>query len=105
MRRHIGIMFGHGLAIALMVGFLIGFSPVIFISGQAFADGSDNFDDSTIDLTKWAGYDPSEKKGQGQINQVNGHLEYTTSGNGTSKDSYDHKWIATQFPYNANLVD
>jgi hypothetical protein len=95
-------MFGQGLAIVLMVGFLIGFSPVVFMSGQALADGSDNFDGATIDLTKWAGYDPSEEKGQGQISQVNGHLEYTTSGNGTSKDSYDHKWIFTEFPYDYN---
>ena len=31
MRRHVSFMLGHGLAIVLMVGFLIGFSPVVFI--------------------------------------------------------------------------
>ena len=46
MRRHIGIMFGQGLAIVLMVGFLIGFSPTVFTSHHAFADGGDDFNDN-----------------------------------------------------------
>ena len=101
MRRHIGIMFGQGLAIVLMVGFLIGFSPAMFASNCAFADGSDDFtyNNPKGDPAKWGA---DEFKHEGQLNQINGRLEYTTSGNGTEKDSMDRKWIATQFPYNGN---
>jgi hypothetical protein len=101
MRKHIGIMFGQRLAIALMVGLMIGFSPVVFISGQAFANGSDDFTNNTPtgDPAKWGA---DEWKGQGQLSQINGRLEYATSGNGTTKDSRDRKWIATQFPYSGN---
>ncbi len=97
MRRHIGIMFGKGLAIALMVGFLIGFSPVVFISGQAFATGTDDFNDNSKDPALWG---TDKIKGQGQLNEINGRLEYTTSGSGTPLDSSDRPW-KYRFPYNA----
>ena len=90
-------MFGQGLAIVLMVGFLIGFSPVVFISGQAFADGTDDFNDNSKDPALW-GLD--EVKGQGQLNEINGRLEYTTTGSGTSLDSSDRP-LRRRFPYNA----
>jgi|WetSurMetagenome_2_1015567.scaffolds.fasta_scaffold05460_4 hypothetical protein len=99
MRRHIGIMFGHGLVIALMVGFLIGFSPAVFTLNCAFADGTDNFNDNSKDPALW-GLD--EVKGQGQLNEINGRLEYTTTGSGTILDSSDRRWIATKFPYNGD---
>ena len=97
MRRHISIMFGHGLAIALMVGFLIGFSPAVFTSQNAFADGTDDFNDNSMDPALW-GLD--EVKGQGQLNEVNERLEYTTTGSGTSLDSSDRP-LRRRFPYNA----
>jgi hypothetical protein len=100
MRRHISIIFGQGLAIVLMVGFLIGFSPAMFASNCAFADGTDNFDDNSMEQSKWVDL-PGEKKGQGQLNEINGRLEYTTSG-GNAKDSMDRKWILTEFPYDGN---
>ena len=99
MRRHISIMFGQGLAIALMVGFLIGFSPVVFTSHHAFADGGDDFADSVKDNAKWG---TDEVKGQGQLSEVHFALQYTTSGNGSTKDSSDRPWIATQFPYDSS---
>ena len=46
-------MISKGLAIALMVGFMIGFSPVVFTSNQAFADGTDNFNDNSMDPALW----------------------------------------------------
>ena len=66
MRRHIGIMFGQGLAIVLMVGFLIGFSPVVFISGQAFAQlmMDDDFNDNSKRSNKMGN---GQIKGQGQL--------------------------------------
>jgi hypothetical protein len=97
MRRNIGIVFGQGLAIVLMVGFLIGFSPVVFIAHQAFADGTDDFNDNSKDPALW-GLD--EVKGQGQLNETNGRLEYTTTGSGTNLDSSDRP-LRRRFPYNA----
>jgi hypothetical protein len=99
MRRYISIVFGQGLAIALMVGLLIGFSPAVFTSHCAFADGTDDFNDNSKDPALW-GLD--EIKGQGQLNEVNGRLEYTTTGSGTILDSSDRRWIATKFPYNGD---
>lgn len=101
MRRNICIVLGQGLAIALMVGLLIGFSPLVFVSGQAFADGSDDFSSTNPggDPTKWGS---DIVKGQGKLTQVNGLLEYTTTGSGTTLDSSDRQWIATRFPYNSD---
>lgn len=99
MRRHISIMFGQGLAIALMVGFMIGFSPAVFTLNCAFAEVTDDFNDNSKDPAKWGA---DEWKGQGQLNEINGRLEYTTSGNGTLKDSMDRKWIFTEFPYDSD---
>ena len=98
MRRHISIVFGHGLAIVLMVGFLIGFSPAVFISHRAFADGTDDFNDNSMDPALW-GLD--EVKGQGQLNEINGRLEYSTSGSGTNEDSSDRP-LRRRFPYNTS---
>ena len=90
-------MFGQGLAIALMVGFLIGFSPAVFTLNCAFADGTDNFNDNSMDPALW-GLD--EVKGQGQLSEVNDRLEYTTTGSGTNLDSSDRP-LRRRFPYNA----
>jgi hypothetical protein len=98
MRRHFGIIFGHGLVIALMVGLMIGFSPAIFTSHCAFADGTDNFNDNSKDPVLWG---TDEVKGQGQLNEINGRLEYSTSGSGTSLDSSD-RLLRRRFPYNAS---
>jgi hypothetical protein len=95
MRRHFGIMFGQGLVIALMVGLMIGFSPVVFIAHQAFADGTDDFNDNSMDPALW-GLD--EVKGQGQLSEINGRLEYTTTGSGTNLDSSDRP-LRRRFPY------
>ena len=92
-------MFGQGLAIALMVALMIGFSPIVFISGQVFADGGDDFLDGIKDNTNWG---TDETKGQGQLSEVPFALQYTTSGNGSTKDSSDRPWIATQFPYDSS---
>ena len=84
-------MFGQGLAIVLMVGFLIGFSPVVFIAHQAFAqliDG-DDFNDNSKDTTKWG---TDIVKGYGNLEEVNGRLEYTTNGGFRPKDSSDRPW-------------
>ena len=97
MRRHISIMFGQGLAIALVVGLMIGFSPAVFTSNCAFADGTDDFNDNSRDPVLW-GLD--EVKGQGQLNEVNGRLEYTTTGSGTNLDSSDRP-LRRRFPCNA----
>ncbi len=92
-------MFGYGLAIALMVGLMIGFSPAMFATNCAFADGNDNFNDNSKDPALWG---TDEVKGQGQLNEINGRLEYTTTGSGTIMDSSDRRWIATKFPYNGD---
>jgi hypothetical protein len=97
MRRHISIEFGQGLAIALVVGLMIGLSPAVFTSSCAFADGADDFNDNSMDPALW-GLD--EVKGQGQLNETNGRLEYTTSGSGTNLDSSDRP-LRRRFPYNA----
>jgi hypothetical protein len=98
MRKHIGFMISKGLAIALMVGFMIGFTPVVFISSQAFADGLDNFNDNSKDPALWG---TDKLKGQGQLNEINGRLEYSTSGSWTSEDSSDRP-LRRRFPYNAS---
>ena len=99
MRRHYGFVLFHGLAMILVLGLLVGYSSGVFVPAQAFADGLDNFDDSSKDPAKWG---TDQVKGQGQLNEVNGRLEYTTSGSGTSLDSSDRPWIATRFPYDAD---
>lgn len=52
---------------------------------------------NSIDPALW-GLD--EVKGQGQLNETNGRLEYTTTGSGTSLDSSDRP-LRRRFPYNA----
>jgi hypothetical protein len=100
MKRNSNIVFSKGLAIALVVGLMIGFSPFVFNSGQAFADGSDDFNDNSKDVTKWG---TDEVDGKGMLNEVNQRLEYTTSGVGTAPhDSVDRPWVSTRFPYNAD---
>jgi hypothetical protein len=100
MKKQIAIVFGQGLVLALMVGFMIGFSPVISFSDQVFASGSDDFNDNTEDLTKW-GTDIVD--GKGVLTEINQRLEYTTTGIGTADhDSVDRPWISTRFPYSAD---
>ena len=62
-----------------------------------FADGTDDFNDNSMDPALW-GVD--EVKGQGQLNEINGRLEYTTTGSGTNLDSSDRP-LRRRFPYNA----
>ena len=64
---------------------------------SAFADGTDDFNDNSMDPALW-GLD--EVKGQGQLSEINGRLEYTTTGSGTNLDSSDRP-LRRRFPYNA----
>jgi hypothetical protein len=91
MRRHFSIVFVQGLAIALVVGLMIGFSPVVFISGQAFAQliTGDDFNDNIMDPVKWGADDV---KGYGKLEEINGRLEYTTDGSWGATDSSDRPW-------------
>ena len=89
MRKHFGFVFYQTLVMVLMLGLLVGFGPGGFVTGQAFADGLDNFDDNSKDLAKWG---TDEVRGSGQLDEANGRLEYTC-GSGSGISSSDRPWI------------
>ncbi len=94
-------MFGHGLAIALMVGFMIGFSPVVFISSQAFADGSDDFNDNSMDPAKWR--DITHKE-EGSGSDKRGEWTFGVYNNWNPELLRTHLIVhgGRRFPYNSN---
>ena len=99
MKRHGDKWFRQRLIVTLNLWFLIALIPAVFCLGQAFADTQgDDFNDNAKDTTKWG---TDEVKGHGQLNETNGHLEYTC-GKATKEDSSDRPWILRRFPYNAD---
>jgi hypothetical protein len=99
MRRHINIMFGQGLVIALLVGLLIGLSPVVFTAHFAFADGGDSFNDNSKDLTKWG---TEIVSGRCVLEEINSRLEYTCEKASPNFDQVILPWVLTELPYNTD---
>lgn len=65
---------------------------LLFAAGVARANfsGSDNFNDNSVDSTKWGSDFGS---GTGALAEINQHIEFTTSGAPTSFDQAVRPWI------------
>lgn len=72
--------------------------PYLRIISTAGTTASDDFDDNSKDMTKWG---TDEVKGSGQLNEVNGRLEYTCGG-GSGISSSDRPWKLRRFPSDAD---
>jgi hypothetical protein len=68
------------------------------VSGSAFADNSDNFNDNSKDTANW---DADIVTGGGVLNETNDRLQYTCASVGPENDSH-RPWKLTRFPYNAD---
>ena len=100
MRRHEGFMMVYWTGLVLMLGCLIGFSPVVLFPNQAFATGGDDFNDNSKDLTKWG--EDIMVHGKCAMNEINGRLEYTCRSASVDWNEVIRPWILTELPYNAN---
>ncbi|MGZ4857381.1 MAG: IPT/TIG domain-containing protein [Methanobacteriaceae archaeon] len=100
MRRHIGIMFGHWLGLVLMAGSLIFFGQAVLSTNRAFAAGGDDFNDNSIDNTKW-GADITDGWGKCALTEVNGRLEYSCR-SVSDFNEVDRPWILTELPYGSD---
>ena len=93
---------GFGLAVASIIGLLVGFIPITPTGHEAYAavTTGDNFNNNEKDPDKWGS---DEVDGKGVLSEVNQRLEYTTTAVGTaSHDSVDREWILTRFPYRSD---
>lgn len=68
------------------------------VSGSAFADNADNFNDDAKDTSKWGA---DEVTGKGVLDETNKRLQYTCASLGFENDS-ERPWKLTRFPYNAD---
>jgi hypothetical protein len=76
----------------LAVAFFLGATPLLAV------DAGDDFDDNTIDYTRW---EPDLVFGGGSLSETNEHVEFTV-GTSTKFDQARQGWILTQFPTTNN---
>lgn len=69
-----------------------------FVSGSAFSENADNFNDNSKDTSKWGTDDVT---GNGAMNETSQRLQYTCASVGPD-NHIDRPWILTRFPYNAD---
>ncbi len=67
---------------------------------KADFDGCDNFNDNSIDPTRWA--TNIGTSGVGLLTETNQRLEYTTGGAATSKDRANQMWVLNTGSYSNN---
>jgi hypothetical protein len=96
MKKHFKTAVNKGRNSGVIRAVCIGCVFAFFCSGIAFANGSDDFNDSLRQFWKWRW---GIAKNSGRLKETGVYLEYATREKATSYDEALRFWTATRFPF------